>query len=520
MIERFAKNWQGLLGAFAIIIATSILYAASLKNGFVGWDDGTLILNNPIITTFTFHSIYQAFTSFDPELYVPLTTITFQLNHLIAGLNPFVFHLTNLVLHITNALLVLWIARLFNLQKTTAFIIALLFAIHPINTEAVAWASARKDVLSALFLLWSIAAYLKYTQEASRRWYIISIALCALGLLSKITVMMLPAILLLIDWYLDRPIDRRALTEKIPHAALSIIFIVIALFGKSVTGTAFIWEKLLMGAKATIFYLLKFFAPYGLSVVYPYTQPISIRTPDILLSVIVSILITALCIGALLRKHWKAPLFAWLWYVLLLLPTFNNAAKGRNELLDIYFASDRYAYVALIGILLLIGFNLDRVIKKFSTATISVVAIIVVILGITTYQQSLVWENTLTLFRHAEIFYPNSYIAHSNIGTELYNQGKIDDALNEYHKALNIRDDSVTWFDVGQIFLVKGQNDKAETAYQNSIKASPLRIEAYLQLGKLLVQEGKIAEARTVFQQAEENVPGNAELEDILEQLK
>ncbi len=511
------KQW---LAPMLVVIATMIPYAASLHNSFVGWDDPMLIINNPIIKAFTLSTITQAFTSFDPELYVPLTTITYQINHLIAGLNPFVYHLTNLILHIGNALLVLWIARLLNLNRWAALFIALIFAVHPINVEAVVWASARKDVLSAFFLLSSIGAYLRYTNEGSKRWYAATIILCLLGLLSKITVMMLPALLLLIDWYLDRPISKQSIAEKIPHAILSAIFIVVALFGKSDTGTLFVWEKFLMGAKATMFYLMKFFVPHGLSVVYPYTELVSIFTADLLLSMLGIITLTSLSIGALLKWKIKAPLFAWAWYILLLLPTFNNAAKGKNELLDLYFASDRYAYAALVGLLILIGLGIERGLRRWPTPTVSITSFALIIFSIVTYNQSMTWKNTMTIFTHAAEFYPNSYIAHSNIGTELYNAGDIDGALAAYRKALEIRDDSVTWYNVGQIFLVQGDRTKASVAYRNAITSSPLRVEAYIQLAKILIAQGATEEARQLLLEANENTPGNAEVEGMLDIIR
>lgn len=504
-----------IIDIVTLIFIAATPYLSSLSNNFVAWDDDLLITQNPIIQEFSTASVYKAFTSYDPELYVPLTLLSYQLDHLIAGLNPFIYHFTNLLLHIANVLLLVWIARLMGLKRWSALALAALFAVHPLNTEAVAWASARKDLLSSFFMLWSVGAYLRYTEEGSRRWYTCSILLALLGMLSKVTVIMIPAVLLLLDWYRERPL-RSALTDKIPFAILSIAFAIIAMLGKE-TSSAFLWEKFLIGFKAITLYLFNFIAPLNLSVLYPYTEPISFSTPDIALSAALTIAITTVALWLWRAKNIRLPLFAWGWYILLLLPTFNNATKGRNELLDVYVGSDRYAYLPIIGLLLLILIPLERRMERLPAASVSILVMILLSFSLIAHKQSLTWKDSTSLFTQAAKVSPNSYVAHTNIGTQLFHNGDIDGALGSYQKALTIRSDATAWFNVGQIMILKEEPAKAEQAFRAAIKASPLEIDAHLQLARLLLQRGESGEALSTLFAAQEVAPERADVQQLIE---
>ena len=211
------KRFIILLGFFLLAFA---IFGKSLGNDFVDFDDGLLIFENPIIQEISVWSLKQAFTTYDPELYVPLTMISYQIDHLLWGMNPFGFHLTNLVLHTMNALLVTLFIRL--LMRRLSYhllpvLCGLLFLVHPLHTEAVAWASARKDVLSSFFFLLSVCSYLQWREREKKEersgklLYSFSIFAFALGLLAKVSIIMLPVILLLIEWLQGRSLREKTL---------------------------------------------------------------------------------------------------------------------------------------------------------------------------------------------------------------------------------------------------------------------------------------------------------------------
>ena len=201
-----------------IACAALITYAPSLRNGFVIWDDDTLITGNPLVQSFSPVTVKGAFTSYDPELYVPLTIVSYQVEHSIVGNEPLLYHIDNLLLHIITSCLVFLLLQLLGIDWIIALLGGLLFAVHPINSEAVSWMSARKDLLAGVFGLASLVLYLKYQKNSyvtlslsKREW---SFAFFLLALLSKASAITLPLVMLLIDWFQQKKTLRESLIKK------------------------------------------------------------------------------------------------------------------------------------------------------------------------------------------------------------------------------------------------------------------------------------------------------------------
>ncbi len=480
--------------------ALTLVYGASLQNGFVNWDDGLLIYENPLIREFSFRTIYEAFTSYDPELYIPLTFLSYQLNHLAAGLSPWIYHLTNLLLHAGSAFLVAWIALLFSKDRFVALVTALLFALHPLHTEAVAWASARKDVLSAFFAFLSIVLYLLHQERGSRLPYLFgSLAAFLLALLSKVSVILLPLALLLIDLGMRRRITPRMFIEKIPYAVLAGVFGIIATFGKGGTGTLLL-EKILIGAKAAMFYLQKLFVPYGFSVLYPYTKPVSFASPDLTLSLLAVIVITILVV--LLWRRTREPLVAWGFYLLFTAPTFTNFAKGKDFLHDVYFASDRYTYVGSVLILFLVALGIRKARDQFGPSVNIAVAVLIAVLGVLAMRQANVWRDTESLFDNVLRSYPNSHVAHNNIAGILYRRGERQAAIDEYNISLSIRPNAAAYYNLGNIAVLDGDVSLAIGYFRETLKSNKYDLDAKVNLGSLLLRQGELEEAKNYLEDA------------------
>jgi 4-amino-4-deoxy-L-arabinose transferase-like glycosyltransferase len=216
-----------------ITLVTLLFYVPSLGNDFQAHDDTLLITENPTAQGLSIKNIRAAFSTFDPELYIPMTLITHQIEYSLFGLNPFFFHFTNLLLHIGSSILVTLIAYRLSKDRSRypeifAIGTGVLFALHPLNTEAVAWAAARKDILSGFFFFASLWAYLKV--DSHKKWYVLSILLFALGLLSKISIVVLPVALLLIEDVRGRRAG--SLKRTAPFFGLSLIFGIVAMLGK------------------------------------------------------------------------------------------------------------------------------------------------------------------------------------------------------------------------------------------------------------------------------------------------
>ena len=500
MLKGFVTRREAAIYVGVLFAALIIVYGHSLWNGFVNWDDGLLIYENPIVQEFSFRSLYQAFTSYDPELYIPLTLLSYQLNHLVGGLNPFVYHLTNFILHGFNALFVAWIVLLLGKNKWIAAVTGLLFALHPLHTEAVVWASSRKDVLSAFFALISIGLYVLYHERQHKLPYFLgSLLAFTLALLSKVSVIFLPLALLLIDLRNRRKINACMFYEKIPFLALSILFGIIATFGKKGTGTL-LMEKILIGAKAAVFYVQQMFVPYGLSVLYPYTKPVTFASLDLTLSFAALIVITLASI--LVWKRTREPLVAWGFYLLFTAPTFTNFAKGRDFMHDVYFASDRYAYIGSILIFFLVVLGLQKIRQRLPWRANIAVALLLVTLGILSFGQAAVWRDTEALFRNVLVYYPNSHVAHNNIAGILYRKGEKQKAILEYNASLAIRPNDAAYYNLGNIAAADGDFALAIGYYREALKQNKYDLDAKINVGSLLLRTGQLDEAKLVLEDA------------------
>ncbi len=534
-----SKILLAIAGCFFAL--TFAVYGTSLTNEFVRWDDGLLISENPAIREMSPRSVAWVFSHYDPELYIPLTFVAYQLDFAIGGTNPFIYHFTSLFFHTLNALLVLLFIYLLNGRKWVALFTALLFALHPLHTEAVAWASALKDVLSGFFFLASLNTYLLHTKKLSAtsyklsaRWYWSSVVLFLLGLLSKVSIIMLPLVLLLVDFYQEEKKWKENILNKVPYFFLSVFFGIVALYGKSESiGDTSLLDTVFMAFRSSFFYLQKLFVPIDFSVLYPAAPSISISSPEYLIPFI------AISLSALLliffRKQ-KVLLFGALFFLLMILPSFQNFAKDG----DYFFASDRYAYLGSIGILFLVVTFLEWARRRFTlpaSSTKILVAAVLIIFAVMTYRQTKVWNDSKSLFAHTIALYPdhnaraynnlgNIYRreekteeaiamfqkaiaisprprSFSNLGAVYRKEGRIKDALDQYQKAIEIDpNDADPYFGLGLVYAQAGDLQKAMDSYRAAIDRDPLYAEAYSNMGAIYAAAGDMKQAIKMYQEA------------------
>ncbi len=490
----------------AFFLATFVTYGSSLHNRFVSWDDVSLIVDNPIVHSLNLSTVGKAFTSYDPELYVPLTFISYQINHLFAGLDPLTYHLTDLVLHTLNAVFVAWVLWLLIGSGWLALGLGMIFALHPMNTESVAWASARKDTLSTFFFLSSTIAYLYATDSGNKKTYVASIILFALSLLSKVMTVTGPVVLVLLDICRGRPVNLRTLREKIPFALLSLVFGIVGLFGKTeVLESSTLLQKILMASKSTVFYLGKFFWPTQLSVVYPYNRSIALSKPDFFVPLLFVILLVAA--AYYLRNRLRTASIAILFVLITLLPTFINFSKGG----DVYVASDRYFYLPMVGMLLLIGVFVQRWIRGAQTIrdihsrpkiVSAVFALVVLACGIITSIQSRVWRDSISLYAHAIELYPDSRAAQNNLGMELLLLGQQDEAITHFYASIAVRDEAHTQMNLGQALIEKGNFGEALRIYRTVLSSHPEMPNPYFGIGHIYQKQGNLDAAAEHYRKA------------------
>jgi tetratricopeptide (TPR) repeat protein len=493
-----------LLSILLVVLAIAAFGWGVLHAQFISLDDGILITSNGTVQIFNIHSIWHAFTSYDPELYVPLTLFSYQLEHAVFGLNPVVFHTTNLLLHIGSALFLFQLARMLLGRDIPAFAVAALFAIHPLNTEAVMWAAARKDVLSTFFFLLTLFLYERGVRHNRYSLIVWSIVTFTLALLSKATVLMLPLILILLDWLSHRRVSIQSIIAKWPWFSLSGIFAIIAFFGKTRNLSSLSpFDLLLIGLKSVVFYLQKLLWPAPLSVVYEQSLPISQTDPQFFVPALIVLALIAVAVA--LRKHRIIP-FGIAFFLLSVFPNFFNVWK--NGML--FFASDRYAYVASIGIFFIVAWLFSRT-EKFSAMIPAVVTgLLCIVLLPVSYAQSLVWRDSETLYRHALTTSPTSPMLLVNLGNELVQSKRIDEGITLFQKAIQVMPNNVTALtNIGNLLKLRGDRAGALGYYQRAKDATPEnpfpeQLVGFYLLGQMLIENGDVEQGLTTLKLATE----------------
>jgi Tfp pilus assembly protein PilF len=483
----------GLIAATVLLI-----YTSTLQHGFVVWDDDTLVTRNPIVQTFSLENIARAFSSYDPELYVPLTIVSFQIEHALVGNAPLLYHLDNILLHILCVILLWRILEEMKIARAIAVIGALIFAVHPLNTETVAWVSARKDLLATAFAFTSILLHLQWRRNGQNtaRWASLACGIAAM--LSKAVAVPLPLILALLDWH-----EHRKLRDAIPHLFPmfigSIVVTIIAVLGKTTNiGALTMTETILLATKSAVFLLAKWIWPQHLSIVYVQTTPITF-SPEFLLP---SIVIACMIAGAVMViSHSRTPLLCLAIAGLFLLPTCANFWKAGQ----IYVTSDRYAYLPQLGLILFLASAASWWIHtERKTQWAAMVALIPIIMfGWTAHARSLVWADSEALFRAALAENDASADMHFNLGVVLHQRGDREGAKREYDAAI-ARDPTMSKAhnNLGVLAREEGDTARALAAFRAAIDANATNVEAINNVGTVLLDRGDTNGAIAQFQAA------------------
>ncbi|MDA1208599.1 MAG: tetratricopeptide repeat protein [bacterium] len=482
---------QYRLPLIAIVLITVGVYLPVFGFDFVNFDDPQLVYENPFIQNFSL----KIFTTYDPELYIPLTLLSYQVEHAIFGLNPAAFHLTNVLLHIANAVMVFMV--LLKLKRNSSsyllpFIGALLFAVHPLHTEAVVWVSARKDLLSGFFFLLSLLLYMH-----KRRLIFWSIGAFVLALLSKVTAITLIPVLLLVDWRDTKRFTVRSVIEKWPYIFLGIVFAIIAYIGKTSNLTAFsAVEFALLACKSIAFYVQKLFVPSDLYVLYLWKGFIYLLSPSIALTVLLCI-----AIGITLWISYRRSsdvLFGLAFFCITLAPSLLTFSKAGH----IYFASDRYAYIPSIGIIFLLVLLLSRCVNSRRCQIITAVSglCVVSVFAVMARAQSAIWHDSPTLYQHVLAHDPESYIALNNLGVLMLENHQYEDALWHLERAASVKEDYTSaMLNMGVAHYYLGNLEEAEEVTARVTVLRPSMLKGWFSLGWIYEQEGKYEEALQAF---------------------
>jgi tetratricopeptide (TPR) repeat protein len=518
-------------------LAAVAVHAGVLQHGFVNWDDGEYVYENAVLASPQRWSLHWLSTAVVGANWHPLTLVSYALDYSCWGLDPTGYHLTNLLLHVVSSVLVFHLFRRLigegamptaaaGAMPVAAMVAALLFAVHPVHVESVAWVSERKDVLCACFYLASCLAYLRYARQPRPAWpwYLLTLAFFALALLAKPMAVSLPVVLLILDFVPLRRFGRLAIVEKLPFVLLSLASCAVTLWAQEEGGalrdlvTHPLDNRLLVAVRAYGFYLVKLAVPVGLAPIYPYPQTLGVWDAEILGALLLLIAVTVAVVRAACRGQpvWLA---LWVYYLVTLLPVIGVVQVGQQA------AADRYLYLPSLAPFLGFGLATAALERQWRGERIRhrllllLAAAIVAALGWTTVRQTHYWRDSLALWDRQIAIHPGVVAAaYYSRGNVYLQQGRHDEALADFSQALTIApghvlarnqrgnlhmrkgdieqavadfsqaverrsDFSEGWYNRGNAYMAKGDFDRAVADYTKALECRPAFHEAWCNRG-------------------------------------
>jgi tetratricopeptide (TPR) repeat protein len=539
-----------------IIGATFAAFWPLLSSDFVTYDDPPYVSENEHVSTgLTAENIKWAFSNNrHGGNWHPLTSLSHMLDVQLFGLKPGKHHLMNLLFHVADSVLLFLLLKEMTQALWRSAFVAVLFALHPLHVESVAWISERKDVLSAFFFILTIWAYVKYAQSSTTRglnaanrkaadpnntklriWtgsYILALFFFALGLMSKPMVVTLPFVLLLLDFW---PLQRLKLAtfnlqrstvqlvlEKAPFFALSAASCVITFMVQKSSGAVGSLEGIPIGARIEnalttyIAYLVQTFWPSRLAVFYPF--PISLPVAEIAGAAAIIVMISL--VAVLLARKQPYLSVGWFWYLGTLVPVIGLVQVG------VQARADRYTYLPLIGIFIALSWSIAALWQKLANAAsrkviqpaLSFASVgVLLLLALLTYRQVLVWHDSKSLYQHAADVTDENYVAWGGLGIVDLRRGDPVSAMTNLNKALEYArtrgaGESIKYY-IGAALQMEGKGVEALPYLQDAVVAYQIRPERNCRLGVALIEAGRLDEAEAAIKQALEERPNNPEFQ-------
>jgi protein O-mannosyl-transferase len=547
----YSTAWSAFSGqarwvCLALIAVNLIVYASVRHHDFVNFDDDDYVTANPVVLRgLTWHGVAWAFTTEHAVNWHPLTWLSHMLDVQLYGLDAGAHHLTNLLFHIGNTLLLFGLLhRMTGALGRSAFV-AGLFAVHPLHVESVAWVAERKDVLSTLFWMLTLWAYIEYVKrpdlrQSSRRRYAAVLLFFALGLMAKQMLVTLPLVLLLLDfWPLGRvgigpnPAGGWApardgwatagclVSEKLPLLALAVAssiatFVIHQRGGAVIILSAIPLQLRIENALVSyVVYIGKMLWPAGLAVLYPYPQSLSAWSVAVAFVTLTGISVAVI---------WAAPRrpylpVGWFWYLGTLVPVIGLIQVGDQTI------ADRYTYIPLIGLFIIVAWGAPDLLVRWPLRRVvlpkialpAAACLVILACAITARGQLEYWEDSTTLWTHTLAVTTRNNIAHNNLGATLADQGKTDEAIAHYSEALRIKSDYADAHNnLGVALADQGKFDEAIAHYSEALRIKPGYSDAHSNLGIALADQGNLDEAIAQFTEALRINPDSAKAHNNL----
>jgi protein O-mannosyl-transferase len=533
------EHWLKVLICFLIVSSLALIYSQVTSFGFVNFDDPIYVKTNQgIIHGVTFDGIIWAFRYVYASNWHPLTWISHMLDIELFGMNPGMHHLTNVVFHILNSILLFLLFQRMTGAPWRSGAVAALFALHPMHVESVAWISERKDVLSTFFWMLTMLSYYWYSRSCTLWRYLLVAMLFGLGLMAKPMLVTLPFVLLLLDFW---PLRRNELNphskllpngntdvlndpsripsppgrgrgqseggvpmlvlEKVPLMLMALIASGVTFYAQSIGGALSSLGRMNPAARAEnaftsyTVYLWKMIWPLHLAAFYPYPKHFSVMAVAACLTFLISATLVVL------KTARRLPYLAmgWLWYLGTLVPVIGIVQVGSQAM------ADRYTYIPFIGVFVIIVWGLTDLVGKTPLARTALGTIMIAVLvlsGWFSWIQVGTWKNSETLFRHALVVTPDSYLAHGSLGIALFDRGDTEGAIKHFNESLRLMPNYVNAHcNLGMALVSKKQYPEAFAHYRECLRIKPGYSEAYYNMGVALSDLGRKDEAITCYKE-------------------
>ncbi len=468
------------IGLGVILLLTFFAYKSITKNELTNWDDPTYITNNPLIKSLDAVNLKRIFTEVYFANYQPLQIFSYAIEYHFFGLDPSGYHSVSLIQHLINTALVCWLAWVICGNSIVSLITALLFGIHPMHVESVAWAAERKDLLYSMFLFASLIAYIKYIRAGKGvGLYLLSFLLFVLSIFSKTMAVSLIPVLFLSDWYFNRKFSVKTILEKVPFILLAVVLGVIASKNAAETGSIdnSIYysqiDRIFFACHNLLMYTLKLIIPFQLSGYYQYPDLVNGGIPYYYY--IAAVLVLALAALVFYSLKWnKNVVFTGGFFVASIVLVLQAIPVGPT------LFSERYSYIPSFGLNLLIGIGIVKLLDRKNTATTYTVYVIMLaysaFLVNYTIKRCAVWKDSITFW--SDVINQNGKVpvAYNNRGNEYKTREQFDLAIPDLTKAIELKPDYMEPYAIlGDIYRQQG---KYELAMTNLNKAISLKADA------------------------------------------
>ena len=508
-----------------LVLACLLAYWPVFDNEFVSYDDDVYITANEMVKKgLTAEGLDWAFTEGYRSNWHPLTYTTHMLDVSLFGLNPTGHHATNLLLHVLSTLFLFVALNMMTNRPWLSMWVTLFFGIHPMHVESVAWAAERKDVLSGLFWMLTLIAYVRYTRQSNVKRYLLVCIALACGLMSKSMLVTMPCVLLLLDgwplrrWHFTAAKNTQSfglgklMLEKIPLFGLVVASSAVTFMVQRKGGAVgslndySLFIRIENAMLGYLKYLWKCIYPHDMACFYPHTKA-ALPISQLLMVVVALLAITAICVWLFRKRPWLT--IGWFWFLGTLVPVIGIVQVGWQAM------ADRYSYIPYIGLFIAIVWEVGRWLESRETlakVSMGIGLMASVLLVLQTRAQVDVWQTSESLYRNALAATEGNWIAHYNLGNYLYERGDHQDAETHFREAIRIDDKYVKAFtNLGAALHKQGRYDEAIPLLERAVELDPRNVNARYNYGAALQKSNKLDQALEQFTEVIRLQPNHGE---------